>query len=542
MKSIQKVAEKIGLEDKELSFYGENKAKIKLEAIESRAAKGKLVLVTAMSPSPAGEGKTTTSIGLTDALNHIGQTASVALREPSMGPVFGMKGGGAGGGKAQVHPPEEINLHFTGDFHAITAAHNLLSAALDNHLHFGNDLNFDVRQILWGRVMDMNDRALRNITIGLGGKMGGVPRQEFFSITAASEIMAILALARSYSDLEERINRIVVGFSKDGEPICAEALGVAPSMVAILRDALLPNLAQTTGGSPAFIHAGPFANIAHGTSSILGTMAAMGTSDIVIQEAGFGADLGAEKFLNIFCPLAEVKPSGIVMVVTLRGIRYHGGVAKDKLNESNLDAIKEGIKNPLAHLERLASRGLPVVIALNQMDQDTKEETDWVIARFKEAGYDCVANNVYLEGAEGGVELAKKVSEMVDAEPVDVASTYDLKADSLKKKIEKIITEVYGGAKAVFSPQAEKSIKLFEDHGFGESYICMAKTPYSFSDDATAVGVAKDFEFSVREVRLSAGAGFVIPISGSLMTMPGLSRNANYKRIELNKDGSITLF
>ncbi len=540
-KPIEAIAQRLELSNEEFIPFGRDRGKIALSALQG-PRKGRLVLVTAMSPSPAGEGKTTTSIGLTDALNVIGKNAIVALREPSMGPVFGMKGGGAGGGKSQVFPPETINLHFNGDFHAITAAHNLLSAAIDNHLHFGNKLKLDTRRILWPRVLDCNDRALRNIVIGLGGRNGGVPREDHFAITAASEIMAIIALARNYEDLQARIDNIVVGFDVDGEPVRAGAFQISGSMVAILRDALLPNLAQTLEGNPAIIHAGPFANIAHGTSSVLGTEVALQRGDYVIQESGFGSDLGAEKFLDIFCQVADVRPSCIVVVVTLRGIRFHAGLAKQEIQKPNLEAVKKGIVNPIAHLKNMASYGIPVVAAINQMDSDTEEEIQFVKDALKEHGFDAITNKVYAEGGVGGVELAEKVVELAATPETEKFIPIYQKSEKIKAKIEKIVTKIYGGEGVDYSATAEKAIKLYESIGASDSYICMAKTQYSFSDDASLVGRPEGFRVTIREVNLSAGAGFIIPISGSIMTMPGLARTPNYERIHMRDDGSIQLF
>ena len=539
MKAIQEIANQLGIGAEDLLPFGRDKAKIDY-ALTQKEAKGKLVLMTAMSPSPAGEGKTTTSIGLTDALNSIGKKAVVALREPSMGPVFGMKGGGTGGGEAELTPATSINLHFTGDFHAVTSAHNLLAAVVDNHMHHGNKLRLDPRKMLHHRVLDVNDRALRDVVIGLGGALGGVPRQSRFDITAASEITAILALAKDHQDLRHRLGEIVVGFNEDGEPVRAKEFGVEGSLCVLLQEALLPNLVQTKHGSPALVHGGPFANIAHGTSSVLATRCALAHSDIVVQEAGFGSDLGAEKFFNIFCRVADVQPACVVLVVTLRGIRYHGGVDKTKLAESNLDAVKRGLVNPLAHLEVLKQRGVPLVVAINEMDTDTREELNFVERELREAGYAAFRNRVYAEGPHGGVALAKKVAEFCDKEPGTPEFTYALE-DTLRVKTERIVREVYGGKELVLTKKAQKQLAQYEEAGYGDAFICMAKNQYSFSDDPTALGHAKDHTFTVREVRLAAGARFVIPISGNIMTMPGLPKVPNLESIDLDPEGKPVL-
>lgn len=538
MLPIAEVASKLDLKPEDLLFFGEDKAKIRLSA-RTGETRGKLVLVSAMSPSPAGEGKTTTSIGLTDALNAIGKKTVVALREPSMGPVFGMKGGGTGGGRAQVYPPESINLHFTGDFHAVAAAHNLLAATVDNHMHHGNQLRLDPRRLLWNRVLDVNDRALRNVIIGLGGKLGGVPRESRFDITAASEIMAILALAHDAQDLRQRLGAIVVGFDVDGRPVQAREFKVEGSMVVLLKEAMLPNLAQTAEGNPAVIHAGPFANIAHGTSSVLGTQIALSRADLVVQEAGFGSDLGAEKFLNIFCRAAGVRPACVVVVVTLRGIRFHAGLPKSQISESNPEAIKKGLCNPLSHLKGLASFGIPVVAAINEMANDTEEELALVEKSIQEAGFAAARNRVFAEGSAGGKVLAEKVAELAVKE-CDFEPTYQLE-EPLTQKIEKIVTGIYGGKGVDFAASAARQLKQYTEAGFGDSYICMAKTPYSFSDDDSAVGRPTDFTVQIREARLLAGARFVVPISGQVMTMPGLAKVPNLERIDLDADGNIQL-
>ena len=540
MQTIDKIARKLDLSAQDLVMFGDDKAKIKLESIP-RNREGKLILVTAMSPSPAGEGKTTTSIGLADALNLLGKKTVVALREPSMGPVFGMKGGGAGGGKAQLYPAEEINLHFTGDFHAVSSAHNLLAAAKSNHIHFGNKLGFDVRRSMWERVMDVNDRSLRSIVVGLGGRLGGVPEESRFDITAASEITAIMALATGIDDLRRRLGRIVLGEGLDGELIRAEQLKAVGSLVVLLKQALLPNLVQTLEGSPALVHSGPFANIAHGTSSVLATWAGMGFADYVIQEAGFGADLGAEKFLNIFCQSARIKPAAAVLVCTLRAIRFHAGVPKSDIAKSNPQAVTQGLANPLSHLKNMESFGLPVVVVINKRPEDTEADLKAALEGFESAGATVVTHNAFAEGGAGATELAEKVVEVAAREPRELVPTYRSE-DSLKDKISAIATSVYGARGVNYSSSAEKKLGEFEKRGFGDSRICMAKTQYSFSDDPDKVGRPKDFDIEVREVRLAAGAGFVIPISGDMMTMPGLASEPNLERIDLDENGKAILF
>ena len=540
VQTIDKIARKLDLSAQDLVMFGDDKAKIKLESIP-RNREGKLILVTAMSPSPAGEGKTTTSIGLADALNLLGKKTVVALREPSMGPVFGMKGGGAGGGKAQLYPAEEINLHFTGDFHAVSSAHNLLAAAKSNHIHFGNKLGFDVRRSMWERVMDVNDRSLRSIVVGLGGRLGGVPEESRFDITAASEITAIMALATGIDDLRRRLGRIVLGEGLDGELIRAEQLKAVGSLVVLLKQALLPNLVQTLEGSPALVHSGPFANIAHGTSSVLATWAGMGFADYVIQEAGFGADLGAEKFLNIFCQSARIKPAAAVLVCTLRAIRFHAGVPKSDIAKSNPQAVTQGLANPLSHLKNMESFGLPVVVVINKRPEDTEADLKAALEGFESAGATVVTHNAFAEGGAGATELAEKVVEVAAREPRELVPTYRSE-DSLKDKISAIATSVYGARGVNYSSSAEKKLGEFEKRGFGDSRICMAKTQYSFSDDPDKVGRPKDFDIEVREVRLAAGAGFVIPISGDMMTMPGLASEPNLERIDLDENGKAILF
>lgn len=541
MKPIAEVAQTLNLGEEHLVRFGNDKAKICLDATK-RERRGKLILVTAMSPSPAGEGKTTTSIGLTDGLNLLGKRAVVALREPSMGPVFGMKGGGAGGGKAQLFPSEEINLHFTGDFHAVASAHNLLTAAMDNHIHFGNKLGFDVRRIMWERVLDVNDRALRGITVGQGGPLGGVPRESRFDITAASEITAIMALATGMDDLRARLGRITLGESFDGEYIKAEQLKAVGSLLVLLKQALLPNLVQTLEGSPAVVHSGPFANIAHGTSSVLGTWAGLGGADYVVQEAGFGADLGAEKFLNIFCRAADVVPSAVVLVCTLRAIRFHAGVPKDKIAESNPEAVSRGLANPLSHLKNMQSFGLPVLVAINRRPEDTDADLKAAYEGFEAAGVTAVAHRVFTDGGVGARELSERLIELVDSQQTaTLTPSYDL-SDSLTDKIEKIARQIYGARGVLYGKKARKQLSSYQAQGFGDSHICMAKTQYSFSDDPGLVGRPEDFDIEIREARLASGSGFVVPISGDMMTMPGLARVPNLERIDIDENGRAILF
>jgi formate--tetrahydrofolate ligase len=540
MKSLADLARAIDLHPGDLIPYGDEKAKVRLESFATRPPRGKLVLVTAMSPSPAGEGKTTCAIGLVDALNRLGKNAAVALREPSMGPVFGMKGGGAGGGMAQLVPAEEINLHFTGDFHAITSAHNLLAAAVDNHIHFGNSLGFDLREPLWQRVLDVNDRALREIVIGLGGKLGGVPRQARFDITAASEIMAVLALAGSREDLNQRLSRLVVGRTGEGAVIRADQLNAQGSMAVLLKDALLPNLVQTMEGSPALVHAGPFGNIAHGTNSVLATRAALGGADLVLQEAGFGADLGAEKFAHIFCPSAQVWPSLAVLVVTLRALRYHAGIPVSRIGQADAAAVEAGLANPLRHIENLKDWGLPVVVALNIRSEDTADDLKAALDGFQQAGVAAIPIEVYQHGGGGALPLAEYVAAHSDrpstAQPVYTAE------QSLADKIQAVAKGVYRARTVVYSKEAERQLDSLQRQGFGSLRVCIAKTQYSFSDDATRVGVVDDHDLHIREVRLAAGAGFVVAVSGEIMTMPGLARQPNLERITLGADGKPVLY
>ena len=541
MLAITDLAKTLDLEPSDILPYGEDKAKIRLAAT-SRPVRGKLILIAAMSPSPAGEGKTTTAIGLTDALNRLGKKAAVALREPSMGPVFGMKGGGAGGGMAQLMPADEINLHFTGDFHAITSAHNLLAAAVDNHIHFGNALGFDVREPMWERVLDVNDRALREVVIGLGGRTGGVPRQARFDITAASEIMAVLALANSQEDLSARLARMVVGRRGDGTVIRAEQLKAQGSLAVLLKQALLPNLVQTMEGSPALVHAGPFGNIAHGTNSVLATRAALGGADLVVQEAGFGADLGAEKFCHIFCPAAGVRAAVAVLVVTLRAMRYHAGVPASRIDEPDAEAVRRGLANPLRHAENLKSWGLDVVVTVNQRPEDSSEDLKAALEGFAQAGLSAIPIDVYQQGGAGALELAERVADAALASNGRPWAPVYTPEQSLTEKIEAIAHQVYRSGRVVYSKQAERQMALLEEQGFGGCAVCMAKTQYSFSDDASQVGLADGADLTIREIRLAAGAGFVVAVSGEIMTMPGLARIPNLERISLTGDGRAVLY
>lgn len=541
MQPIVEIAKKLDLSADDLVSYGQDKAKVKLGPI-SREHRGHLVLVTAMSPSPAGEGKTTTAIGLVDGLCRLGKRAVACLREPSMGPVFGMKGGGAGGGRAQLYPAEDINLHFTGDFHAISSAHNLLTAAVENHIHYGNKLGIDPRTICWQRVLDVNDRALRQVVVGLGGRTGGVPRETRFDITAASEITAILALARDPDDLRRRLSEIVVGRTYQGEWVRAQDLKAVGSLMVLLRHAMLPNLVQTREGNPALLHSGPFANIAHGTNSVLATWAGLGGADYVVQEAGFGADLGAEKFLNIFCRAAEVKPRLAVLVCTLRAIRFHAGVPVADLDRSNPKAVRKGLVNPICHLRNLERAGLPVVVVINTRPEDQEVDRRAALDGLEEIGCKAVCHSAYQDGGEGALALAERVLEtLARHHEVPLTPLYRVE-DSLTDKIQKIAVGVYGASGVTYSRAARASLQNYEDSGFGRSLICMAKTQYSFSDDPNLVGRPKNFEIEIREARLAAGAGFVVPVSGEMMTMPGLAEEPNLERIDLDAEGRPILY
>ena len=544
---IDEIAEKAGIDDKYLEMYGKYKAKVDYNLLrENEHTPGKLVLVTAINPTPAGEGKTTTTVGLADALAKRGENVMVALREPSLGPVFGIKGGAAGGGYAQVVPMEDINLHFTGDFHAIGAANNLLAAMLDAHIHNGNELGIDVRKITWKRVVDMNDRQLRYIVDGLGGKANGTPREDGFDITVASEVMAIFCLATSITDLKERLGRIVVGYTFDDQPVTAHDLHAEGAMAALLKDALKPNLVQTLEGTPAFIHGGPFANIAHGCNSIMATRMAMALGDYAITEAGFGADLGAEKFLDIKCRLTGLKPDAVVVVATVRALKNHGGVPKDELNEENLEALEAGLPNLLQHVENITQVfNLPCVVAINRFPTDTEAELKLVEDKCRELGVNVALSEVWARGGEGGLALADEVVRLCnegDSEDRS-ADTFEFAygdEGGLREKIEAIATRVYHAEGGDFESKAAKEIVKLEKLGFGEMPVCMAKTQYSFSDDAKKLGAPRGFRITVRDVKVSAGAGFVVALTGNIMTMPGLGKSPAAFKIDVDETGKIT--
>ncbi len=541
MVHIKEVASSLNIQEDDLELYGKYKAKFSdelLSKIESNK-NGKLVLVTAINPTPAGEGKTTTSVGLGQAMGVLGKKACLALREPSLGPCFGIKGGAAGGGYAQVVPMEDLNLHFTGDFHAITSANNLLAAMLDNHIQQGNTLGIDPRQVVWKRCLDMNDRALRNIVVGLGSKMDGMVREDHFVITVASEIMAILCLADDMHDLKKRLGRIIVAYSFDGKPVTADDLQATGAMAALLKDALKPNLIQTLEHTPAIVHGGPFANIAHGCNSVRATKASMKLADITITESGFGADLGAEKFFDIKCRMAGLKPDAVVLVATVRALKYNGGVPKAELTTENLDALKKGIVNLEKHIENLQKYGVPVVVTLNSFVTDTQAETDFVRDFCQERGCEFALSEVWEKGGEGGVELAKKVLYVLENKESNFKPLYE-DSLSLKDKIKTVATEIYGADDVTYSPAAEKELKRIEELGMGDFPVCMAKTQYSLSDDQTKLGRPEGFNVNVREVYASAGAGFVVAVTGSIMTMPGLPKQPAANNIDVTDDGVIT--
>ena len=541
MKPIVEVAQSIGIQEDELELYGKYKAKITdeyLQKIQSNPD-GKLILVTAINPTPAGEGKTTTSVGLGQAFGKLGKKAIIALREPSLGPCFGVKGGAAGGGYAQVVPMEDLNLHFTGDFHAITSANNLLAALLDNHIQQGNELNIDTRSVVWKRCLDMNDRVLRNVVVGLGAKMDGVVREDHFVITVASEIMAVLCLAADMKDLKERLSRMVVAYDYSGQPVTAGQLKAVGAMAALLKDALKPNLIQTLEHTPALIHGGPFANIAHGCNSIIATKAGLKMADYCITEAGFGADLGAEKFFDIKCRIAGLKPDAVVLVATIRALKYNGGVAKADLNVENLDALKKGIVNLEKHIENVQKYGVPVVVTLNSFITDTDAEIAFVKAFCEERNCEFALSEVWAKGGEGGIALAEKVLETLEKKESHFKVLYEDDL-SLKEKIETVAKEIYGADGVSFAPAAAKQLAKLEELGFGELPVCMAKNQYSLSDDQTKLGRPTGFEMSVREVYVSAGAGFVVVLTGAVTTMPGLSKTPAAYGIDVNDDGVIT--
>ena len=540
MKPIQEIAETAGVPGEYLEYYGRYKAKVDYKLLnEIQAEDGKLILVTAITPTPAGEGKTTTSVGLADGLRKIGKKSIAALREPSLGPVFGIKGGAAGGGYAQVVPMEDINLHFTGDFHAIGAANNLLAAMLDNHIQQGNALGIDVKQITWKRVVDMNDRQLRHIVDGLGGRMQGVPREDGFDITVASEIMAVLCLATSLMDLKQKLGSIIVAYTYDGRPVTAHDLKAEGAMTALLKDALKPNLVQTLEGTPAFIHGGPFANIAHGCNSIMATRMALKLGDYVVTEAGFAADLGAEKFLDIKCRMAGLTPAAVVVVATVRALKYHGGVPKAELNQENLEALEKGLPNLLQHVSNIKNvYGLPCVVAINAFPTDTKAELDLVEAKCRELGVNVALSEVWAKGGEGGRALAQEVVRLCEEEN-RFQYAYDTQLP-IEEKLEAIVKKIYHGDGVVLTPAAKKQVKQLTDLGFGDLPICMAKTQYSFSDDAGLLGAPKGFQVTVRNLKVSAGAGFLVALTGDIMTMPGLPKVPSAEKIDVDEDGRIT--
>ena len=541
MKPIKEVAEKLGIAEDALSLYGNYKAKIsagQLEALKDKPD-GKLILVTAISPTPAGEGKTTTSVGLVDALAAIGKKAVIALREPSLGPVFGIKGGAAGGGHAQVVPMEDINLHFTGDFHAIGVANNLLAALIDNHIHHGNALGIDSRRITWKRAVDMNDRQLRHIVDGLQGKVNGVPREDGFDITVASEVMAILCLSENITDLKNRLEKIIIGYSFEGKPVTAKDLKAGGAMAAVLKDAIHPNLVQTLEHTPALIHGGPFANIAHGCNSVLATKLALKYADYAVTEAGFGADLGAEKFIDIKCRTSGLRPSAVVLVATIRALKMHGGVAKSDLAEENVQAVVDGLPNLEKHLENIQDvYGLPAVVAINKFPLDTEAELQAVYDACQKRGVDVVISDVWANGGAGGKELAEKVVELAEGDN-HFQFVYN-EEDSIEIKLNKIVTKVYGGKGVRLTPAAKRELKQLEELGFSNYPICMAKTQYSFSDDAKKLGAPKDFVVTISQLKVSAGAGFIVALTGAIMTMPGLPKVPASEKIDVDKDGNIS--
>ena len=541
MKPITEIAKNAGIGEKYIEQYGKYKAKIDLSLLnESERDNGKLILVTAITPTPAGEGKTTTTIGLADGMKRIGKSVAVALREPSLGPVFGIKGGAAGGGYAQVVPMEDINLHFTGDFHAIGAANNLLAAMLDNHIQQGNLLGIDPRKITWKRCVDMNDRQLRFVVDGLGGKVNGVPREDGFDITVASEIMAVLCLSNSISDLKNRLSRIIVGYTYDDKPVTAGELKAAGAMAALLKDAIKPNLVQTLEGTPAFVHGGPFANIAHGCNSVTATKMALKTADYAITEAGFGADLGAEKFLDIKCRAAGLTPSAVVVVATVRALKMHGGLDKKSLDTENLTALEEGIPNLLRHVSNIKNvYKLPCVVAVNRFPTDTDNEINFIIEKCKELGVNVVLSTVWADGGKGGEDLAKEVVRLCEQEKGDFTYSYSLDG-TIEDKIEAVVKKVYGGKGISILPAAKKQIERLTELGFSNLPVCIAKTQYSFSDNPALLGAPEDFTVTVKNVKISAGAGFIVVLTGDIMTMPGLPKAPAAERIDIDENGKIT--
>lgn len=541
LEKITEIAKRAGIDDEDLEQYGKYKAKVELSALKNSKKKdGKLILVTAITPTPAGEGKTTTTIGLTDGLRRIGKNAIAALREPSLGPVFGIKGGAAGGGYAQVVPMEDINLHFTGDFHAIGAANNLLAAMLDNHIKQGNELNIDVRKITWKRCVDMNDRQLRNIVDGLGGTANGVPREDGFDITVASEIMAVLCLADSVTDLKERLAKIIVGYTYDGSPVTCADLKAQGAMTALLKDAIKPNLVQTLEGTPALVHGGPFANIAHGCNSVIATRLALKLADYAVTEAGFGADLGAEKFLDIKCRTAGLTPDAVVVVATVRALKMHGGLDKKSLNTENTDALEKGIPNLLRHISNIKNvYKLPCAVAVNRFPTDTDKEINFVIEKCKELGVNTVLSTVWADGGKGGEALAKEVVRLCEEEKGDFTYSYEL-SGSIEEKIAAVVTKVYGGNGITFLPVAKKQIDKLSELGFSNLPVCIAKTQYSFSDNPALLGAPENFTVTVKNVKISAGAGFIVVLTGDIMTMPGLPKRPAAEQIDVDENGKIT--
>lgn len=541
LEPITAIANQVGLTDDDLELYGKYKAKISFDAIKrlSKNEDGKLVLVTAITPTPAGEGKTLTTIGLAQALNYMGHKAVVALREPSLGPVFGIKGGAAGGGYSQVLPMEDINLHFTGDMHAITAANNLLAAAIDNHVHQGNALRIDVRRVIWKRVMDMNDRALRNIVVGMGGKVCGFPREDHFMITVASEIMAALCLASDLMDLKKRMGDITVAYDLDGNLVTARQLGVEGAMAILMKDAIKPNLVQTIEHTPALVHGGPFANIAHGCNSVVATKLAMKMGDIAVTEAGFGADLGAEKFMDIKCRFAGIKPDAVVIVATVRALKMHGGVDKKNLQEENVEALKKGFANLAKHIENMRLFDVPVVVGINKFISDTDEEIATLRKLCEDYGVEVALNNCWAEGGKGGVEMGEKVLKLLQQPKTPYKPLYDVN-DSIPKKMETIVKKVYGGDSVIFEGNAQKQIKELEAFGLDKMPICVAKTQYSLSDNPALLGAPKGFKVTVKDVRVCTGAGFIVCQTSNIMTMPGLPKVPAANRMDIDENGVIT--
>ncbi|NLI56944.1 MAG: formate--tetrahydrofolate ligase [Clostridium sp.] len=540
MKPINQIASDLDILEEELEFYGKYKAKLSFDLWE-RVCKnqdGKLILVTAINPTPAGEGKTTTTIGIGQAMSKMGHKAIIALREPSLGPVMGIKGGAAGGGYSQVVPMEDINLHFTGDMHALTAANNLLSAAIDNHIHQGNNLGIDPTQIIWKRAIDMNDRALRNIVVGLGGKTNGIPREDGFLITVASEIMAILCLSEDIEDLKERLGKIIIGYTYEGAPVYAKDLKVNGAMTLLLKDAIKPNLVQTLENTPALMHGGPFANIAHGCNSVVATKLGLKLADYCITEAGFGADLGAEKFFNIKCRYAGLKPDATVLVATIRAIKYNGGVDKNNLNTPNIEALKKGFANVEKHLENILKFGIPAVVAINLFHTDTDEEIQYVKERCRNMGVECEISEVFTKGGDGGRALAEKIVEITNTTKSNFKPLYDVNL-KIKEKIQIISKEIYGASKVEYMPSALKAIEKIESLGMDKLPICMAKTQYSLSDNPSLLGRPEGFKVTIREIKLSSGAGFIVAITGNIMTMPGLPKTPAAEKIDLDKSGTI---